>query len=110
MDYVLVQFGKKKSAAREKYVAFVQDGVGKGREQDLSGGGLVRSVGGWQELSALRRKNIRPHNDERILGDSDFVATVLKEAGVSHAQRAQCNGEKTSRIHMVIHGRKSGKV
>jgi chromosomal replication initiation ATPase DnaA len=37
-------------------------------------------VGGWAALSALRDEAVRVKGDERILGDSDFVEAVLKEA------------------------------
>ena len=46
-----------------------QKGVSEGRKPGLTGGGLVRSVGGWQELNALRREKVHFKSDERILGD-----------------------------------------
>ena len=36
-----------------------------------------RSAGGWSVLKSLRRMNIHLKSDERILGDGDFVETVL---------------------------------
>ena len=44
------------------------------------GGGLTRSVGGWCEVKSLREGDIRLKGDKRILGDSDYVLDVLKEA------------------------------
>lgn len=79
-DSVLLRFGKRVSSARKKYAAFVEQGILQGKRKDLTGGGLVRSVGGWKKLKDLRRMNIRQQGDERILGDGDFVDTVLKEA------------------------------
>jgi hypothetical protein len=46
--------------------------------RDLIGGGLIRSSGGWQVLKDLRKQGIHFKSDERILGDSDFVESVLK--------------------------------
>ena len=44
-------------------------------------GGLIRSLGGWAALKKLRLKcHDRLKGDERILGDSDFVASILAEA------------------------------
>ncbi len=43
----------------------------------MTGGGLIRSAGGWSVLKSLRRMNIHFKSDERILGDSDFVERVL---------------------------------
>ena len=80
VDYVLGFFGKRKSDARKAYRHFVKQGVKHGRRPDLVGGGLIRSVGGWSALSALRDEGVHVKGDERILGDSDFVEAVLKEA------------------------------
>jgi len=77
---VLLHFGKGVSIARKKYAEFVEKGIVHGRRDDLTGGGLIRSAGGWKELEAMRSLNIRLQSDERILGDSDFVEGVLKEA------------------------------
>ena len=79
-EHVLSHFGKRVSSARKKYAEFFSDGTAQGRREELTGGGLIRSVGGWKELSALRKFNVHQHNDERILGDSDFVESVLKGA------------------------------
>ena len=48
-----------------------------GRRPELTGGGLVRSAGGWSGLQALRQMKDRMKSDERILGDSDFVESAL---------------------------------
>jgi putative transposase len=47
----------------------------------LTGGGLIRSLGGWAASKKLRLKGHDPlKGDERILGDSDFVTSILAEA------------------------------
>jgi hypothetical protein len=45
----------------------------------LLGGGLIRSLGGWSAVKSLRRLREHVKSDERILGDSEFVQTVLSE-------------------------------
>ncbi len=80
VDYVLGFFGKRKTEARKSYRTFVAKGVEKGQRPELTGGGLLRSVGGWTALAALRRGSDWVKSDERILGDSDFVNTVLQHA------------------------------
>jgi putative transposase len=55
-------------------------GVNEGQRADLTGGGLIRSSGGWAALKEFRKAGIRVKGDERILGDSDFVSEVLKVA------------------------------
>jgi hypothetical protein len=78
-NYVLKRFGKRVSPARKRYREFVQKGVKKGKRSDLTGGGLIRSTGGWAALKAYRRQRVHIKGDERILGDSDFVESVLEE-------------------------------
>ena len=79
-EYVLKLFGASIRAARRSYKAFLSKGVAQGRRPDLVGGGLLRSVGGWFELKEFRDRGMRIKGDERILGSSDFVERVLKQA------------------------------
>ena len=64
----------------------MMEGIGVGKRNDLTGGGLIRSSGGWQALKGFRKQGIHVKSDERILGDSDFVESVLKE-GEEHFDR-----------------------
>jgi len=80
VDYVLGFFGKRKAEARKSYRTFVAKGVGQGQRPELTGGGLLRSVGGWAALKSLRNEKDWVKSDERILGDSDFVTSVLRHA------------------------------
>jgi len=93
VDYVLGFFGKRKSKARKAYRHFIEQGVNQGRRYELTGGGLLRSIGGWAALSALRGEPVRVKGDERILGDSDFVETVLKEADEQLQRRYRLKAE-----------------
>ena len=93
VGYVLGFFGKRKSDARKAYQHFVEQGVEQGRRPELIGGGLLRSTGGWAVLSALRDEAVRVKGDERILGDSDFVEAVLKEADEQLERRYRLKAE-----------------
>jgi REP element-mobilizing transposase RayT len=93
VDYILKLFGKKIPEARRLYLAFVKKGVAAGRRPDLTGGGLVRSAGGWSALKAMRKGESRMKGDERILGQGDFVESVLKAA--------QENLDRRSRIRAL---------
>lgn len=64
---------------RETYLDFVVEGVARGKRPELTGGGLLRSHGGWTQVA---KSPERLKGDVRILGDSKFVLTVL-----SHAQQ-----------------------
>jgi REP element-mobilizing transposase RayT len=79
-DYVLGLFGKTRLTARKKYAEFVTKGIGQGQRSDLVGGGLIRSYGGWASLKVFRSVGERLMSDERILGSSAFVESVLKLA------------------------------
>ena len=74
---VLRLFGKRISEARRQYKDFVHKGIDQGRRNDLTGGGLVRSVGGWKNVKAMRKAKLWQKSDERILGDGDFVEQTL---------------------------------
>jgi REP element-mobilizing transposase RayT len=78
-DEVLSRFGKRSGSARKLYRGFVQKGLGMGKRTDLTGGGLVRSMGGWSAVTLLRKAKTYMKGDERILGDSDFVEETLKQ-------------------------------
>jgi REP element-mobilizing transposase RayT len=81
VTYVLHAFGKTIGKGRKAYLAYIAQGVGQGRREDLVGGGLIRSLGGWDEV---KRRRVQPQahlkSDERILGDTDFVEEVLAQA------------------------------
>jgi hypothetical protein len=44
-------FGLKKREAVRRYREFIEDGFNMGRREDLTGGGLRRSAGGWEGVS-----------------------------------------------------------
>lgn len=80
IDTVLSQFGNTKRKAINEYRRFVQEDIGKGQNPLLTGGGLIRSHGGWSQVLSMRRKKLKEEADERILGSGDFVHEILKEA------------------------------
>ena len=94
--YILKRFGASIKAARRSYSEFVAKGIPDGRRPDLVGGGLLRSMGGWSALKAIRATGMRVMGDERILGSSDFVETVLKNANEEYEQRSRFRSKKLS--------------
>jgi len=79
-DYVACLFDGQPSNAKRMYRDFVQEGIAGGKRDDLVGGGLIRSAGGWATVKGLRKTDALQKGDERILGDGDFVERVLAEA------------------------------
>ncbi len=78
--YVLKQFSNDDVLARRAYRRFVGEGIALGPNPELTGGGLVRSSCGWSQVVSVRRRKETLKGDERILGDSDFVLSVISEA------------------------------
>ena len=86
-DYVLGFFGERLSEARRNLNAHVRKWSAKGRWHELTGGGLIRSAGGWRAVKEAYRDGIRLASDERILGSSEFVEATLKNAGEDYERR-----------------------
>ena len=80
--FVLAQFDTSVSPARRAYRDFLHGAPPRQVGVDLSGGGLRRSVAGWQYLTTLQRGRERWEHDERILGRSEFVHAVLDQCPV----------------------------
>jgi putative transposase len=78
VDKILSIFGARVSSARKAYRSFVEAGLADGRKPELTGGGLIRSAGGWGVVKSRRKAREHQRGDERILGDGDFVAEVLE--------------------------------
>lgn len=93
-DTILERFGHRRSEARRRYRRFVQKGIEQGRRPELTGGGLVRSVGGWAALKERRMDKDYVKGDERILGDSDFVLNALKVANERLARKYLIGGKE----------------
>jgi hypothetical protein len=72
-QWVLEMFSQNKVSSRRLYEGFVEKGIDLGKRYDLTGGGLIRSTGGWEAVKALKKEKVFQRNDERILGDGDFV-------------------------------------
>lgn len=73
-------FGKNEKEAKNNYRRYVQEGIPLGSRPELVGGGLIRSLGGWSNVISIRKHGDRDLSDERILGNSDFVEQIIKEA------------------------------
>jgi len=81
VDYVLGYFGNRVDDARKKYQSYVKKGIDQGRRPELVGGGLIRSLGGWEAVKKTRLKGQdRIKSDQRIRGEGDFVSEVVSES------------------------------
>ena len=81
VEYVLAYFGDRTEVARKGYWSYVEKGIALGKRPELTGGGLIRSLGGWDEVKKMKLKGQdRIKSDQRILGQSEFVNNVLSES------------------------------
>ena len=72
----------------------MEKGVQIGRRPELVGGGLIRSLGGWDEVRKNRLKGQdRVKGDERILGEGDFVDDILLAAGEKYSRRYELKNQ-----------------
>jgi len=108
-DYILGYFAKREHTARKRYREFVLAGVSQGMRTDLTGGGLIRSLGGWSEVVSHRREKQRVEYDERILGSGEFVKRILDEADQRWSKLHQLQKDSSkpqALIEKVCHKRK----
>lgn len=88
VEYVLGYFGKRIGDARKKYRSYVEKGIDLGRRPELVGGGLIRSLGGWDAVKKIRLTGQdRIKSDQRILGEGDFVNEILSESEKQFARK-----------------------
>jgi len=99
--FVLRLFHEQQAPARKAYAAFVEKGIALGRRPDLIGGGLVRSAGGW---ISVRKSKERFASDERILGSSDFVSSMLEHAHEHYEKKivAEMQGLAIEKLIVVV--------
>jgi len=45
---------KRAGAARKAYRSYVEKGIALGKRPELTGGGLIRSLGGWDDVKKRR--------------------------------------------------------
>jgi REP element-mobilizing transposase RayT len=80
-DYVLSRFADEIDAARRLYSDYVIKSAAAGKQPELVGGVVRRTVSGWKKVKTRKRGGMdKRMRDNRILGRSDFVDSVLSEA------------------------------
>ncbi|OQY09341.1 MAG: hypothetical protein B6I30_09970 [Desulfobacteraceae bacterium 4572_187] len=89
--YALSWFGQDISTGRKAYLRYLQDGIDEGHREDLVGGGLIRTMGGWSQVLTLRKSKEKVLCDERILGQDEFVERILLEADKNIAGQISIN-------------------
>ena len=78
-DYILSQFAKREKKAVQNYKSLIKDRQGKYKGGEYSGGGLIKSMGGIGNALSSMKDEVKEMFDDRILGNGDFVESILKE-------------------------------
>jgi putative transposase len=102
-DEVLSRFGKGKEAITG-YRQFLEDGWQMGKRDDLCGGGLKRSAGGWNGVLELKRNHEYWRGEEQVLGDGEFVNQILNRAEelMAKAEKYKRKGWTLERLAATI--------
>jgi REP element-mobilizing transposase RayT len=87
VNTVLRYFGKTVTSARKSYLSYMASGFDQGHRDELTGGGLIRSLGGWSEIARTNLKGSHTKSDERILGESTFVSDILSQANEKYERK-----------------------
>lgn len=103
VDETLANFGTTPRRARTAYIKFLKAGESSPEAASLSGGGLVRSHGGWQGIERLRKEHVACIGDGRILGTSQFVECALRQDDLSR-DRATALAEEGWNIERLAQG------
>ena len=104
-DTVLSQFGGRKSKALTEYRRFVVEEFGSGRNPELTGGGLIRSQGGWSRVLALQRSGNAGGGSRRRKVSKKRAHIALRcreEIGCSGAEIARHLGVNTTSIDRAV--------
>ena len=92
-EYILSLFGKGRDR-RKQYQRYLEKGIALGRRPELVGGGLIRSLGGWSEVLALRNRGEKQVSDQRILGDAEFVQEVISGLDEQVKKNLRLSGQR----------------
>ncbi len=100
VDEMLGCYGRRVGAARKELVRFMSSTEAKKDDKTFQGGGLVRSIGGLENLSE-HRKGPKWSYDERILGEGKFVESVVANA-VAQSSFESLSREKKRELFVEI--------
>jgi len=100
-DALLEHFGDTGQTALVKYKAVMAEKAAAIKGRDLSGVGLVRSIGGTNAVLRSFRAGEKVFSDRRILGESDFVESVLRAAGEAMAKEKKSRGEVLAEVENI---------
>jgi REP element-mobilizing transposase RayT len=102
--FVLEHFGRSVPAAQRAYREFAAEGIPEGRRPELTGGGLIRSLGGRASLALVQKDREPWAYDERVLGSSEFVEEVWHEVTARRAETVKSVQARAERLARLVRG------
>ncbi|MFH1950066.1 MAG: hypothetical protein ABIL06_00465 [Pseudomonadota bacterium] len=87
--HVLGYFGRTVGQAKKAYLNFMEEGIAQGRREDLTGGGLIRSVGGWAQVKQLKRQGY----------DADRIAKRVAEIYDMDVREVLSRGKQQQKVN-----------
>jgi len=99
-NLLLEHFGDDEKTAIKNYNAVMAEKARDGVRVNLSGGGLQRSLGGVGNTLIALRAGDKVLSDPRILGEGDFVETILRTAGESAERVLKSRAELLFEVEM----------
>jgi putative transposase len=105
-ETILAYFNSKRKIGVKKYESFIAEGIVLGKRPELTGGGLVRSMGGWFEVISQRRKGERAVADQRVLGSGEYIKALYSEADKKQKETLRLLSQKVdlSTVTKLISG------
>lgn len=97
-EVLLEHFGGDEETAVRKYNELMEEKAKDNECADLSGGGLLRSMGGTGKTLKALRAGGKLLSDPRILGEVDFVDSILKAAGESARKTLKSRAELLAEV------------
>jgi REP element-mobilizing transposase RayT len=95
-ERVLGYFGKTEQIARQNYRRYVAEGISQGHRPELTGGGLIRSLGIKNKTEFKMADHVL--TDERVLGTGDFVKEILEKVSKRELNPLPQRQEKADQI------------
>jgi len=99
---VFERFAENTVVAKQRYRGYLLDALNCDESSDLSGGGLVRSSGGSEQIKQQRDDGVLLKSDERILGDSEFFESVLASSGESLKSEANYHNREIDFSRLMV--------
>ncbi len=106
---VLALFGKTVTDARKSYAVYVSKCAAAGRRPELTGGGLIRSAGGWRAIWSQHGRTVRSFSQTADLSGACTDKLFSRARAEDFGSRGGPTDEHRSFIRQPSLGKGAGK-